>query len=98
MRTVSLIALLFGLALTGGAKAQVFMTPCHVDTLCAGVEKGGGRIVNCLRGHKGELSQQCYAALGHWVINQKGKGQGGQGGGGNQNGGGNQDAAPGGGP
>jgi hypothetical protein len=30
-----------------------------VEKLCAGVERGGGRILNCLAGQKDKLSDEC---------------------------------------
>jgi hypothetical protein len=95
MRTVSLIALLCALVATGEADAQVFRGPCHVDTLCAGVNRGGGRIMTCLRGHKGDLSEECFAAIGRSVMNWRGKGHGGQGGQGHENQSGAPDGAAG---
>jgi hypothetical protein len=34
---------------------------CRADAekLCAGVERGGGRIINCLAGQKDKLSDEC---------------------------------------
>lgn len=34
---------------------------CRADAekLCAGVERGGGRIMNCLAGQKDKLSDEC---------------------------------------
>jgi hypothetical protein len=77
MRTISLVALMF--SLSGAADAQGFRIPCHVDTLCAGVESGGGRIMNCLRAHKTELSEQCLAAIGRSVMNWRSRTQPGSG-------------------
>lgn len=56
------------------ANAQAMRMACHVDTLCAGVESGGGRIMNCLRAHKTELSEKCLAAIGRSVMNWRSKG------------------------
>jgi hypothetical protein len=70
MRSISTVALLLGISLSGAAQAQVFRAPCHVDTLCPGVERGGGKIMNCLRTHKSELSEACFAAIGHFTINR----------------------------
>jgi hypothetical protein len=79
MRSTSIIALLLGISLTGAAQAQIFRAPCHVDTLCPGVERGGGKIVACLKTHKSELSEQCFAALGHFMMNRNGGGKKGAG-------------------
>lgn len=70
------------LACGGIAEAQNFRAACRVDQLCAGVPKGGGGIMNCLRQHKSELTEQCYVAIGHRVINRRPGGHGGGGGGG----------------
>jgi hypothetical protein len=79
MRTIFIVALLFVLSQSGAADAQGFRMPCHVDTLCAGVESGGGRIMNCLRAHKTELSEQCLAAIGRSVMNWGSRAQPGSG-------------------
>ena len=73
MRAASITALLLAISLSGPADAQIFRGPCQVDTLCAGVPRGGGRILACLRTHKAELSDECFNALGHFLMNQKGK-------------------------
>jgi hypothetical protein len=99
MRSTSVIVLLLGLTLSGAADAQMFAGPCHVNALCPGVVRGGGRIMNCLRAHRAGLSQQCLAAIGRTILNQaprggnrmgsmRGEGPGGQYGGGGPNGGG----------
>ena len=33
------------------------------ETLCKGIQPGGGRIVNCLLDHPNDLSQACYDQL-----------------------------------
>lgn len=80
MRIVVALAALSGAVATGAAQAQAFRAPCHVDTLCAGVESGGGRIMACLRVHKNELSEQCLAAIGRSVMNWRTRDQSGGGG------------------
>ena len=80
MRVVIALAVLSGVVANGAARAQAFRAPCHVDTLCAGVETGGGRIMACLRAHKNELSEQCLAAIGRSVMNWRAKDQSGGGG------------------
>jgi len=77
MRAISLIFMVCGLALASDASAQAFRGACHVDTICPGVSRGGGRILNCLRAHKGELPEECFTAIGHSVMNWRGKGHGG---------------------
>ncbi|MCC3244222.1 cysteine rich repeat-containing protein [Methylocystis sp. WRRC1] len=34
-----------------------------VERLCAGIEPGGGRLPQCLKGHKEEMSVDCAQAL-----------------------------------
>ncbi|MGH6836508.1 MAG: cysteine rich repeat-containing protein [Methylocella sp.] len=51
------------------AKAQAGLedmrTYCKSDLqrLCAGIEPGGGRLIQCLKGHKKEISVGCAQAL-----------------------------------
>jgi hypothetical protein len=76
------IALGAGLLLTGswGASAQegmgIFDTErnCSTDlqSLCAGVKPGGGRVLACLQSHVGELSVGCSTMLSKaiWVAKE----------------------------
>jgi hypothetical protein len=75
MRPTSIIVLLFGLTLSGAADAQMFAAPCHVNALCPGVARGGGRLMNCLRAHRAGLSQQCLAAIGRTVLDRASRGR-----------------------
>ena len=34
-----------------------------VKSLCAGVQRGGGRIKQCMKDHKDQLSSECKRAL-----------------------------------
>jgi hypothetical protein len=70
MRAIFSLALLLGLALTGPADAQGVRKACHVMDICAGVEPGGSRIMDCLRAHKDQLSQECIMAIGLQVLNR----------------------------
>jgi hypothetical protein len=79
MRSTSVVALLLVVGLSGAADAQGFGAPCHVNALCPGVTRGGGRIMNCLRAHRAGLSQQCLAAIGRMVLNRRGGGLNGPG-------------------
>lgn len=47
--------------LTAVASAQPQMGACRpdVEKFCSGVEPGGGRIIECLREHKAQLSPDC---------------------------------------
>lgn len=49
----------------GREKAAAFKTACGADAqkLCADVKPGGGRVVQCLRSHEGELSDACRGAI-----------------------------------
>ena len=64
MKRFAMIPLLLGLLAPAPVWAQGVWPACHVRALCAGVQPGGGRIVDCLRAHKAQLSQACYVALG----------------------------------
>lgn len=95
MRSISVGVVLLGVSLSGAAHAQMFRAACHVDTLCPGVERGGGKVVACLRTHKSELTEPCFAALGRFMINRNPQGQGqGQKGSEPAPAGGDQDAPP----
>jgi len=70
MRSIFPIALLLGLTLCGAADAQGVNRACHVRELCAGVQPGGGRIMDCLRAHKAELPETCLSAIGLAVLSR----------------------------
>jgi hypothetical protein len=72
MRRILIAAALFGLIAPEGALAQGQRpwVVCQIKTICAGVQPGGGRIIDCLREHKDQLSDACYAALGRQMINR----------------------------
>jgi hypothetical protein len=55
------IAGVFYLAVAAPASAEAASRPCAEDAarLCKDVPKGGGKIANCLREHKDELSPAC---------------------------------------
>lgn len=73
----TLLALVAVLAATGAAIAQSPVSPaageitpalraaCEGDykRLCAGVQPGGGRILQCLKTHGNEVSEGCRTAL-----------------------------------
>jgi hypothetical protein len=72
MRALSTAAFLVALSLSSAASAQMFREACHVKSLCPGVQSGGGKVVACLKAHKADLSEQCYAALGRSMMNRAG--------------------------
>ncbi len=66
----SLAALLAGVfiafpAPSIAAAGNALMKYCKADIerLCPGVQPGGGRIIQCLKGHKEEMSVGCARAL-----------------------------------
>jgi hypothetical protein len=50
-----------------------FRTACkeEIGKLCRGTEPGGGRLVECLKKHDGELSADCKEALGQAVSSSQ---------------------------
>ena len=62
MRSISTVALLLGdFSIPARLRAQVFRALRAMSTPFApGVERGGGKIMNCLRTHKSELSEACF--------------------------------------
>jgi hypothetical protein len=50
----------------GRENAREAIASCRPDVqkFCAGVEKGGGRIIECLKTHQSELSPACSSAMG----------------------------------
>ena len=57
----AMLAGVFCLSLAGGVSAEAGRKPCAEDAarLCKDMQKGEGRIANCLREHKDELSPAC---------------------------------------
>ena len=55
-----------------GAMAGV-RAACQSDlqTLCAGVQPGGGRIKACLKDHKDQVSAGCKSALAQMTADKK---------------------------
>jgi hypothetical protein len=51
-----------------------------IKTICAGVQPGGGRIRNCIREHRAELSQECKMALSERLMERRQNRQGSAGG------------------
>ncbi len=49
----------------GGPAAQKLRAACETDvqSLCPGVQPGGGRLLQCLKQHQKEVSPDCVAAL-----------------------------------
>jgi hypothetical protein len=65
-------ASLLGLLAPTPAAAQNIQQACQVKTLCAGVQPGGGRIMQCLHDHMSELSTDCFAAIGRMRLSRVG--------------------------
>jgi hypothetical protein len=47
------------------------MKDCDLKTICAGVQPGGGRMIECLKEHKYSLSDQCLLAIGRQSVGLK---------------------------
>ncbi|MFN8643404.1 MAG: cysteine rich repeat-containing protein [Candidatus Binatia bacterium] len=49
----------------GQARGPAWLKACEADLgkLCHGVERGGGRLVQCLQGHRDQLSPTCKTAF-----------------------------------
>jgi Cysteine rich repeat len=56
---------LLGVPATAQAGLEDIRTYCMSDLkrLCKGIEPGGGRLIQCLKGHKKEMSVGCAQAL-----------------------------------
>ena len=71
------LALASTLILADAAAAQGAMAgvraACQSDlqTLCAGVQPGGGRIKACLKDHKDQVSAGCKSALAQMMADKK---------------------------
>lgn len=54
---------------------KALRTACEVDVkkLCADVEPGGGRLVQCLKDHRDEATPPCQASIGALVASQRRK-------------------------
>ncbi len=67
MRRLALLSLLATLALPQGATAEGARPreACRADVerLCKGIEPGGGRIRECVKARRSEISPKCRAAL-----------------------------------
>lgn len=73
--TLGIISLSFlGFVQSAAAFDQAVLTYCKDDVqrLCAGVQPGGGRILQCLKAHKEEMSVGCAQGLAKM---KKGMGQ-----------------------
>ena len=49
--------------------------PCRseVQTLCAGVQPGGGRIRDCMKEHRAQLSVACKVAIADRMLEHAGR-------------------------
>ncbi len=59
-------------ASTAGAKANM-RSACQADLakLCPGVQPGGGRIMQCLKTHKDEISAPCKSAMAQRISQKR---------------------------
>ena len=84
MKAIAL-SLLATLALSSAAYADEpagpHNGPCRADVekLCPGVKPGGGRIIQCLKAHKDEVSDACKADLKQMKARRGGGDAGGSG-------------------
>ena len=44
-----------------------------IQTLCAGVERGGGRIRDCMRQHQAQISTACKVAIADRLLERSGQ-------------------------
>ena len=51
-----------------------------IKTLCAGIQPGGGRIRNCIKENRAQLSPECKTALSERMMERRQNRQGGLGG------------------
>lgn len=63
----------------GATPARTLMASCRSDlqTYCAGVERGGGRMLQCLKQHEAKLSPDCKGAI-HRIVTTAGENNGGR--------------------
>lgn len=73
----AVLALAGSLILADAAVAQGGMAAtraaCQADltTLCAGVQPGGGRIMQCLKAHKDQISAGCKSAIAERMAEKR---------------------------
>ena len=60
---------------SGGGGHRGAMKACKADrqTYCADVEKGGGRVMKCMKEHADKLSPSCKDALAAMKAERQGK-------------------------
>ncbi|HEY5106959.1 MAG TPA: cysteine rich repeat-containing protein [Caulobacteraceae bacterium] len=70
LRSIAFATAAFSLISVGAASGQVPPpNPMHgacradIQRLCAGVEHGGGRIMQCMKAHASEVSADCQSAM-----------------------------------
>ena len=74
MKWPAMLAAVVRLSLAAAGSAEARARPCADDAakLCKDVQKGDGRIVNCLKEHEGELSLGCKENMAKARKNAKG--------------------------
>ena len=74
MRATHVLTIAIGLIVPGAAlAASPIRVACQIQTLCPDVARGHAAMMECLRAHKAELSQDCKIAIADQVLNQRGK-------------------------
>ena len=77
MRSLRTLALAAAMIVPGIALAEPghLDGPCKTDlqALCAGVQPGGGRIRDCMKEHRAELSAACKIALADRMLERAGQ-------------------------
>ena len=65
MRTLLALPIVLIFAATAAAEGPKPRQACRADyeRLCHGVKPGGGRIRECMKAHRSEISPACRAAL-----------------------------------
>jgi hypothetical protein len=75
MRFIQIFALAAMIAPTAALAEPGHDGPCRseVHTLCAGVQPGGGRIRDCMKEHRAQLSTACKVAIADRMLEHAGR-------------------------